>query len=81
MEQISDKTYQHKDFYLCAFLIVKNCELIKHERIDHSTTFSFKDTPELRQHVKDFYGMKSTVEPMAYSGTIRNLKTMIHANR
>ena len=73
--------FQHKDLYLCAYLIVLNCKLIKHERTGNSTTFTFQYSPELSQYVSDFYSMNGAVEPMAYSAVIRNLKTMVHSNR
>ena len=74
------KLFQHKDFYLCAYLIVQHCILLKHERSNNSTTFTFQDTPELRQHVKNYYSMKGSIEPLTYSAIIRNLKSMIHSN-
>jgi len=73
--------FQHKDFYLCAFLVVQNCKLLDHERTGNSTTFSFIDSSNLRKLVSDYYSMKGYVDPFVYSSAIRNLKTMIHSNR
>lgn len=78
---MDSKYYQHKDFYLCAYLLVQHCQLIKHERIGNSTTFTFLDTPELRQQISDYFNMRSYVEPIAYSSSIKMLKTLIHSNR
>ena len=74
------KQYQHKDFYLCAYLLVHKCILLKHERTGNSTTFTFQDTPELRGLVNDYYSMKGNTEPLAYSANIRSLKSIIHSN-
>ena len=78
---MDSRYYQHKDFYLCAYLLVQNCQLIRHERIGNSTTFTFHDSDELRQLVSDYYDMKAYVEAMAFTAAIRNLKTIIHSNR
>ena len=73
--------FQHKDFYLCAYLIVQNCQLIKHERNGNSTTFTFLDSAELQNFVTDYYNMKGYVEPTKYSAVIKQLKSMIHSDR
>ena len=78
---MDSKYYQHKDFYLCAYLIVQNCRLINHERIGNSTTFTFLDSVELRKNVDNYLNMRALVDAISYAAAIRNLKTMIHSNR
>lgn len=73
--------FQHKDFYLCSFLYVNNCPLVKHERIGNLTTFTFKDSEELRALVKSYYSNQATVNPILFSTAIKVLKSMVHSNR
>lgn len=75
------KYFRHTDFYLCAFLLVKNCKLIKQERIGNSTTFTFEDSDVLRQQTSNYYSLKGTVDAASYAATIRTLKSMIHMNK
>jgi hypothetical protein len=73
--------YKTRDFYLSAFLMVKQQKLHKHARYSGSTEFSFVDTPELQELVKKYYAMNITVDPITYSVSIRNLKSLIHSQR
>ncbi len=78
---MTQKLYQHKDLYLCAFLLLQNCELIKHERIGNCTLFTFIDSDNLRKHVSEYYSSNGNANAMAFAATIRNIKSMIHSNR
>lgn len=73
--------YEHRDFYLGAYLIAKGCELISHKREDGLTTFAFSDSEELRDLINEFYDMNGDVDALTYSSAIRSLKTIIHSNR
>lgn len=70
--------YSNTDFYLSSFLITKGCPLKGHSKSNQQTIFEFEDNLELRELVQQFYSYSSTVEPMAFSANIRNLKSVIH---
>ena len=71
--------FTHKDFYLCAFLLVQNQKLVHTQRSQGYTEFSFWDSAELRKAVNQYYAMEAKVDPLKYSQSIRALKTVIHS--
>ncbi len=75
------KKYLSTDFYFSAYLIAKGFELHDHYREQGLTTFVFEDNQELKIEVKNYFSLKSFIEPIRYSTAIRSLKTMIYNNR
>ena len=74
------KLYQLKDFYCSAFLIANGYELADHRRSQGFTLFFFEETDELKQLVKKYYSLATTVEPVQYSNALRALKGVIHSD-
>ncbi len=75
------QTYKHKDYYLCAYLILNGCPLKDQYRLNGATVFTFERTDKLREHVAEFFSKNSNVDAYEYSKTVRNLKNIIHLNR
>ena len=40
--------------------------------------FVFKDSPERQADVLSFYGDNTTVPPLAFSSTIKDMKALLH---
>lgn len=76
-----EKIYEHRDFYLGAYLIVNGCELISHRREFGATVFVFKDEKLLQEAITDYFANNAKVNPLEYSAAIRNLKSIIHNNK
>ena len=72
--------YLTKDFYLAAYLIAEGVKLLSHHRNGTITTFCFNDDELLKQMIKKYYAMQSSVEPMTYSNAIRSLKSVLHSS-
>ena len=75
------QTYEHRDFYLGAYLIVQECELLDYRREHGSTIFVFEDNDDLQKALTEYYSPTAQVNPIDYSAAIRNLKSIIHNNR
>jgi uncharacterized protein YajQ (UPF0234 family) len=75
------KTYSSKDFYLSSFLMANDCNLINNVVENGVTTFVFEMNDEVKKLIGNYYSLKSKVEPMAYSQSIRTLKSLIHASK
>lgn len=73
------ETYANKDFYLSAFLIASGYPLCNHERKGGITTFYFKVDEKLQELIKEYYSMKSIIEPISYGNALKNLKSVIHS--
>jgi Domain of unknown function (DUF5659) len=73
-----NKTYSTKDFYLSAFLITEGCDLLSHERTEGITTFQFRESGNLLNHVQAYYGLRALVNPVSYGNSLRVLKSIIH---
>lgn len=79
MNQISD-TYSSRDFYLSAYLIAAGDDLKSYQKDEvNMTIFVFRSSPDLREHVREFYALKALVNPIAYGNALRSLKSMIHS--
>ena len=72
------KTLLTKDFYLSAFLIANNIELLDCVKEDVLTTFKFNDTEKLQKLVREFYGGQNVVRTMKYHMTLKVLKSIMH---
>ena len=43
------------------------------------TVFYFQDSPELQRTVKQFYMSETTIDPVVYGMTLRQLKGVMHS--
>ena len=73
-------TYVTSDLYLTAYLKVKGfkCRVIKE---GNKSKFVFDNTPLLIAHVDEYLTENGTCEPLAFTNSIKNLKTLLHNNK
>jgi hypothetical protein len=72
--KIGDLIFDTSELGLAAFLKVSGLEIKIMFRKDKKTIFSFKDTPERKKLVDDYFTGKAKVEPLAFRSTMRDLK-------
>lgn len=76
----SQNTYQTKDFYLSAFLLLKGITLISIDKTEPGRAvfiFEFKNVGSL---VKEFWNGNSQVIAKDYSFKIKELKSRLYTN-
>jgi hypothetical protein len=61
--------------------MANGCDLLDNIVEDGVTTFVFEKSDEIKILIGKYYSLKSRVEPMAYSQSIRTLKSLIHASK
>ena len=65
------------DFYFSAFLLSKGYEIGETSKIGRSITFHF-DSEGLEEVRNEYFLGKASVEPLAFSNAIHNLKTLTY---
>jgi len=70
---------QIRDFYLAAYLITAGIKLQSHEKTVGGTLFNFTDDSRTNDAMSDYYSLSAAVEPLAYSNSIKALKTIVHS--
>ena len=73
--------YSTTDFNLSAYLLAAGLELKAYERQGTQLAFLFKDSSKLQDLVDSYYGLSATINPVAFGNAIRNLKSIVHANK
>ena len=77
----NNNTYTSRDFYLSAYLIATGNELAQYSKdAGNLTTFVFRNSQELLEHVRRFYALEASINPVVYGNALRSLKSIIHAN-
>lgn len=66
------------DFYLARFLRCTGYELVDLLAEGRRRVFVFRDRPSRREDVLSFYGDGTTVPPLAFSTTIKDMKALLH---
>jgi len=73
--------FKSADFYLCAYLLLSDMQLIRTERTDSSKVFFvLKDIPKRQELINDFYANKATVDPLEYKNKLGDMKSLIYQN-
>ena len=70
--------FETRDFYLACFLRCAGYELIDLRAEGRRKVFVFRDRMTRRDDVLAFYGDSSTVTPLAFSSTIKDMKALLH---
>ena len=78
--KIGELIYDTNDLGLAAYLKVAGVELKVMVRTGKKITFSFKDNPERKSFVDDYFTGKAKVNPLAYKNTIKDLKSYTFNN-
>jgi len=72
--------YRTSDFYCTAFLVAQGLKPVSHKREGQQMVFLFDSSPALDDMVESYYGLRASVNPVAYGNAIRTLKSIVHAN-
>jgi uncharacterized protein DUF5659 len=73
--------YNTKDFYLAAYLVMKDQMLYGTDHNNNITLFEFENNSNLKKLIGQYYSLRANVEPMAYGNSIRTLKSIIWASK
>lgn len=74
----SPAAYETRDFYLACFLRCLGYELLDLRSEGRRRVFVFRDRKARRADVMAFYGDQTTVPPLAFSSTIKDMKALLH---
>jgi hypothetical protein len=70
--------FETRDFYLACFLRCMGHDLIGLRAEGRHRVFVFRDRPSRCDDVLAFYNNGSTVRPLAFSSTIKEMKGLLH---
>jgi Domain of unknown function (DUF5659) len=70
--------FETRDFYLACFLRCSGYELLDLRSEGRRKAFVFQDRATRRNDVKAFYGDATSVRPLAFSATIKDMKGLLH---
>jgi hypothetical protein len=70
--------FETRDFYLACFLKCVGYELADLRSEGRRRVFVFRDRPSRRDDVMAFYSNASSVRPLAFTATIKDMKALIH---
>ena len=76
--EIATETFETTDFYLACFFRCAGYDLVDLRREERRSVFIFRDRPERRAVMMAFYNNEGTVHPLAFVGTIKDMKALIH---
>lgn len=72
------EAYETRDFYLACFLRCQGYELLDLRPEGRRRVFVFRDRKARRDDVMAFYGDQTTIPPLAFSSTIKDMKALLH---
>jgi hypothetical protein len=70
--------FETRDFYLACFLRCMGYDLVDLRAEGRRKVFVFRDRPMRRDDVLAFYGNTSSVRPLAFASTIKDMKGLLH---
>ena len=70
--------YETRDFYLACYLRCLGYELLDLRPQGRRRVFVFRDRKTRRDDVMAFYVDRTTVPPLAFSTTIKDMKALLH---
>lgn len=65
------------DIALVTYLVCENFKIKKIERHKFKSLFIFDETKELKEAMLIFFNHEARVDPLKFSETLRNLKSLI----
>ncbi len=72
------KAFETRDFYLACFLRCTGYALLGLRPEGRRKVFVFEDRPNRQADVMAFFGDRTTVPPLAFSSTIKDMKALLH---
>ena len=72
------QAFETTDFYLACFLRCTGYELADVRREGARSIFVFRDQAGRRDTIMDFYANRASVQPLAFVGVIKDMKSLIH---
>ena len=70
--------FETRDFYLACFLRCTGYELLDLRAEGRRKVFVFQDRATRRNDVMAFYGDATSVRPLAFAATIKDMKGLLH---
>jgi hypothetical protein len=70
--------FETRDFYLACFLRCAGYELVNLRDEGRRKVFVFRDRATRRTDVMAFYGDATSVRPLAFAATIKDMKGLLH---
>ena len=70
--------YETRDFYLACFLRCLGYALLELRAEGRRKVFVFEDRSGREADVLSFFGDRTTVPPLAFSSTIKDMKALLH---
>jgi Domain of unknown function (DUF5659) len=70
--------FETRDFYLACFLRCAGYELVNLRDEGRRKVFVFRDRATRRADVMAFYGDATSVRPLAFAATIKDMKGLLH---
>ena len=70
--------FETRDFYFACFLRCVGYELLDLRPKGRRRVFVFRDADARRRDVMAFYGDGASVQPLAFSSTIKHMKALLH---
>ena len=74
----SAEAFETRDFYLACFLRCSGYELLNLRDEGWRKVFVFQDRATRRDDVMAFYGDVTTVRPLAFAATIKDMKGLLY---
>ena len=74
----AEAAFETRDFYLACFLRCVGYELVKLRAEGRRKVFVFRDRAARPADVMAFYGDATTVRPLAFASTVKEMKGLLH---
>jgi hypothetical protein len=68
------------DISLASYLVTKSFKMTRYEKEAKMTTFYFQVNKELDDEILKFFNHDATIDPLRFSESLRNLKTLTKIN-
>jgi hypothetical protein len=77
---VERRTFSTSDFYLACYLRYMDYKIVRLDRDGQRRVFVFvdEDPDERASEILNYYNNDASVEPLAFTNTIRDLKGMLH---
>lgn len=77
-QELEPTAFETRDFYLACFLRCSGYELQGLRAEGPRKVFIFRDRASRRDDVMAFYGDATSVRPLAFAATIKDMKGLLH---